>query len=353
MEIRKNMLQERILIVGDWRWDIYEDAIANGFRANNWSVIPFRCCDYLKTGLLSKAQTKLKIGTYLDRLNENLFKVVNQELPQVLLLNRTDLIFPRTLSRIKKKYPRIMLIMYHNDNPFIGFRNRVKWRHYLNCISIADLTLVYRKSNIMDAKRFGAQNISLFPPYYISYIHHHAAAEEVNGNIDVLFIGHYEKDNRVAVLDYLVQNGISVKVYGTGWEKVAKKYPWLAAQEIRRVWGKEYSKLISSAKIALVFLSFLNRDVWTRRCFEIPACGTMMMAPRTYELENLFENGKEAVYFDTKEDLLDKVQYYLKNTSIRERIAKAGRSRCISDGHSEIDRTRELIELIRAKLNDL
>ena len=96
----------------------------------------------------------------------------------------------------------------------------------------------------------------------------------------------------------------------------------------------------------LVFLSYANRDVYSRRCFEIAACGTMMCAPRTRELEQLFADGKEAVYFDSKEDLLQKIKYYLGNEEKRSTIAQAGRGRCIEGGNDEISRAKQLIDII-------
>jgi spore maturation protein CgeB len=342
-------MKGQILIAGKWRWDIYEEALANGFRANNWSVIPFKCFTHIDSNFITKVQSKLKIGTDLNRINNKLLRIIERELPQVVLFYRTDLIFPKTLLRIKEMRPQTMLILYHNDNPFIGFSNQVIWRHYLNSIALADLTLVYRPNDIEQVQRYGARRATLLPPHYISYVHRPVSYGSSNSNLDVLFIGHYEDDGRIDVLNYLVENGIALNVFGTGWESMKKRYPWLSNQDLRRVGGEEYSRLISTAKMALVFLSHKNRDVWTRRCFEIPACGTLMLAPRTPELDQLFEDGSEAVYFDSRADLLNKVRYYLNHAERRQQIAEAGRRRCLKDGHSEIDRARKIIELISLK----
>ncbi|WGU68927.1 glycosyltransferase [Capnocytophaga canimorsus] len=46
-----------------------------------------------------------------------------------------------------------------------------------------------------------------------------------------------------------------------------------------------------------MFLSKLNNDQYTRRCFEIPACGTMMLSERTPTLQEFYTENEEIVFF--------------------------------------------------------
>jgi len=266
-------------------------------------------------------------------------------MPDAVFLNRSDLILPITLNRIKSVKPDCILFLYHNDNPFVGgLFKKFSMRHFLGSIPAADVTLVYRPSNIRDAERYGAKRVELFLPYYLSYRHR---PMPVTQGCDVIFIGHYEPDGRAEVLDYLLKNEVNLKIYGPRWGTAQKKYNRLAKMDIpEKVWGEEYTTLISSAKMALVFLSVRNQDGYTRRCFEIPACRTMMIAPKTPELEQFFTDGKEAVYYHSSEDLLKKIRYYLSNDDERLHIAKAGFDRCIRDGHDETARSGQLIKII-------
>ena len=336
-------VSKSILLIGNWHWDIYEEALSRGFQFHGWEVIPFKMDGYLPRSWWADYLIRACFAPVLSKLNASLLGIFEAIRPEAVFLNRSDLVLPATLKRMKEIKSDAVLLLYHNDNPFVTLGNRVKMRHYLASIHETHVTLVYRRSNIEDAQRYGAKRVELFPPYYLSFRHRPLSPKD---GCDVIFIGHYESDGRAECLDYLFQNGISIRVYGTFWEKVRKKYKWLADMDIQPALGEEYSSLISSAKIALAFLSGKHRDVYTRRCFEIPACGTLMMAPRTRELEHLFTDGEESVYYDSREDLLQKIHYYLDHKEERSRIAQAGRNRCLKDGHDEIGRVGRLIEII-------
>ena len=58
--------------------------------------------------------------------------------------------------------------------------------------------------------------------------------------------------------------------------------------------------------------------------------------------------GKEAEFFDGHEEMLEKLRYYLRHAGPRERIARAGRQRCIKSGYRNVDRLREVLGQLRS-----
>ena len=110
--------------------------------------------------------------------------------------------------------------------------------------------------------------------------------------------------------------------------------------------GKEYVEKMHSSKIILHFLRKANNDLTDSRTYEIPGSDSFMLAERNKEHLRLFKENKEAVFFDSKEELLEKIKYYLKHEKEREKIAEAGYRRCISSGYSYKDRLKYMLNKI-------
>ena len=131
---------------------------------------------------------------------------------------------------------------------------------------------------------------------------------------DVGFIGSYAPE-RKDILEFLALNGINVRVWGNGWEDQHADLPNLKLEKrplVNKPQSLDYTKAIIATKINIGFLRKVNRDLQTDRSVEIPACGGFLLAERSVEHERLFNEGKEAVYFDTKKELLKKIKYLLK-----------------------------------------
>jgi spore maturation protein CgeB len=100
------------------------------------------------------------------------------------------------------------------------------------------------------------------------------------------------------------------------------------------LWGESYPIALSCAKIGMGLLSKLIPETSTTRSFEIPAMGTFMLAERTAEHEDLFEDTREAVFFSTSPELQRKVLAFTENAETRSAIAAGGRRRCEKSGYA-------------------
>jgi hypothetical protein len=345
----------RILLAGDWRAEIQEAAWAWGLERLGHEVIPFRWCPYFQGAsalgrLVGRAEYKFIVGSALWRLNLDLHRLVLSERPDALVIYRGTHVWPVTLRQIKRHLPRMPIITYNNDDPCSAGASRMLWRYYLRCLPWADANLVYRHKNIADLEELGALRVGLVRSFYHPEKHRPpaiTAEDQARFGSEVLFAGHYEPDGRIHYLDALEDAGARVRLAGPEWERAPRR-PWLIRQRpVRPVRGLDYVKSIACTKVALCFLSTLNSDTYTRRCFEIPAIGAFLLCQASDDMKAMFAPGKEADYFSSPEELVDKVHYYLARPDLRERIAKAGHVRVMEDGHDVVSRMREVDSVVR------
>ena len=340
---------KRILLVGAWRYDIYEKALACGLEEAGCEVIAFSTKDYIPSSSwppkswLAYIQNKLLAGPYVIRLNRELLHLALRCQPDIVFLHKPIFVWPRTIKQLKKSINSIVMT-YNNDNPF-AYGKWTLWRYYLKTISLCDINFFYRPSNFEQAKMMGIPSPRILLPYYIEGSHLPVRNIPDELRHDVVFVGHYEPDGRAEILEYLFDHGVRVRVYGTRWEELPI-CSVIRQQDIYPVYGEDYTRVIAGAKIALVFLSKHNVDSYNRRCFEIPACETLLMTPDNSDLRKLFTENREAVFYSSKEELLHKIKFYLNNPWQRQKIATGGYYRVRGDQHSNMRRAKEILSFV-------
>ncbi len=349
----------KIVVAGEWNADIYEKAIASAFSELGNTVIPFRIASFFKnvigtggngrkTGIAKaiwyKIQYKYIKGPTISRINKAFLQLIQQEKPDIVFIYRGNYFFPATIRKIKSLGAGRVFV-YNNDDPFGIKHPSYLWKYFINGLAGYDHIFCYREKNIQDCRALGFNNTSLLRSYYRK--EENFPLENITDNRykkSVCFIGHYEDDGRDDTLRYLIENGVPLKLYGTLWER-SKHYLFFLEYMQDQILPlyQDYNLCINSSLICLVFLSRLNNDTYTRRCFEIPATGTFMLSVYTDDLNSLFKEGVEAEYFRDKEELLSKTVYYLTHQEEREKIAQGGYARLLSDGHEVIDRARQIL----------
>lgn len=339
----------KILVVGDGHSIIHEVAVYNAFKKLGHKVAVFYWHNYFNSQkvllqIWLKLQNKFIFGPIIRKINQELVKKAKKFKPNVIFVYRGTHITAKTIIILNQSLPNCYIIGYNNDDPFAPNNSTWLWRHFINCLLVYDLVLAYRRHNIAKYLKSGAKRVDLLMPWYVSEKDYPITKnEEISKKYDVVFVGHYEKDSRIKYIEKIAQSNFSFGLFGPDWDS-APKYSFLKKYKpILPVRGYLYRKTIISAKIALCFLSSLNRDTYTRRCFEIPAMGVLMLCQYTEELGSLFKDGVDAVFFHNPDDLIEKITYYLHHDELRERIAKNGRKRVINDKHDVTSRMDNLL----------
>jgi spore maturation protein CgeB len=267
------------------------------------------------------------IETYLKKKIKPIIRNFNFD---VTYVDNGELVGRRIINVLKNVSP--LIINYNNDDPF-GTRDKKKWRLYLEAVPNYDLLAVVRQVNVNEAYALRARKV----------IQVFMAVDELDGpreitpqdrarlSHDVLFIGTWMPE-RGPFLQKLLKAGLPLAIYGNDWQKAPE---WPILQSVWQgpaIYGDEYIKALQLAKVSLGLLSKGNRDSHTTRTFEIPYCGGLLCAERTWEHLQLYQEDVEAVFWGEVNECIDKCKLLLSNNKLRADIAEKGRLRCLRNG---------------------
>ena len=284
----------------------------------------------------------------LERYNHDFLETLRSVKPQVAWLEWPQMLLAGTLKKAKKEMPGCIMMSFQDDNPF-GTRSheRPRWRRYLDAIPDYDLHFVKRQSDVIEFKKRGAKRVELFMHGFYSDLFHPVQKDTVpqSSRHDVVFVG-TPHDHRVDIINDLLMNGsFSLHVYGGHWNRTLMYYFYRSHFHSHTV-NEGYVQILCGAKICLGFVSSSNKDEYTMRTFEIPACKGFFLAERTPTHQVLFEEGKEAEFFDSADECAEKIKFYLANDTAREEIAEAGYRRCIESDYSLQRRVSDAVRIL-------
>jgi spore maturation protein CgeB len=357
----------RVLLAGDWHSNLHEEPVAAALGYLGHTVGRFAWYRYFcrpqrgplrfARHLSRRFQNKYVSGPSVRHLNEDLVREAARVRPELLFVYRGTHVFPETLRAIRSVVPSAVIAGYSNDDPFSPVASRSLWHHFLRSLPEYEIMFAYRHANVEQFLQAGARHTALLRSWFIPERMRPVtltAKEQKRFGSEVTFIGHYEADGRVEMLKAIVDRQIGLRLLGPGkregsgdWDGAIRAFAQMRHLiPVRPVWNEDYNSALCGAKIALCFLSKLNRDTYTRRCFEIPASGTLMLSEYSPDLATLFKEGVEADFFRSKAELVEKVEYYLTNNEARARVADAGRRRVIADGHDVVSRMREMLSCV-------
>ena len=159
-------------------------------------------------------------------------------------------------------------------------------------------------------------------------------------DIDLVYIGSYQGPKVDRLIKFKKRYGSRLRIYGrwplAGYGGYAR---WLKG---RSPFWSHVSPLPEEEKAALYYrtriglnlhLSTSPMETGNMRMYEVPAHGAMLLCDKGGRDAHaqIFEPGKEAVFYDSVDDAIDKIDHYLEHEEERERIARGGFARVHRD----------------------
>lgn len=129
------------------------------------------------------------------------------------------------------------------------------------------------------------------------------------------------------VVDWLIEKNYNIKIYGSGWDEsdIYKKYAvgMLEEDSVDLCKAYQYSKINVGLNVNMG-LHRRNFEVMENGCLCFQAyVGDEYMFS---DYNHFFQDGRDIVVYRNKQELYDKIDYYLSHDNEREQIIKAGQS---------------------------
>ncbi len=177
-------------------------------------------------------------------------------------------------------------------------------------------------------------------------------ADSAKYSSEACFIGGLSSrfhQSRREMVEYAIEHGVRMKVWG-GYREHFIGSPILNCWQ-GQIWGDEQVKALCASQIGLNFhvdhkAGELDRGL-NVRAFELAACGVFQLLQRVPSVHEFFEEEREIVCFDTKEEMLAKIKYFLSHEDERTHIAAAARARVLRD-HTWDRRVAHMAQLLQA-----
>jgi spore maturation protein CgeB len=339
----------RILYVGEFATPQYDQAMANALAAAGCAVERLAVYPYVQgEGLWPKLQHHFLWGPRFRRLYHDLLATAVRFRPDAVYFRR-PVEFPSPVLRRLRQHTAAVLAEYMNDDPFGPDRHRHWFRHYRRTIPLFDVHFAFREPNAAELRAAGAPRVELLWPYYVAALHYPRELREVDRAAfacDAVFVGHGEAGFRNGCFDALLEAGISLRLYGSGFEPHAAGRPHARLLPTRYLGPDEYATALQAAHCALCFFSERNRDLLTTRVFEILACGAVLVAQRNPLMKALLSDGQEAFLFDSPAELVEIVRALKGNPDLQKRVAQAGRRWVLTNHHEVSDRAAAVLEVL-------
>ncbi len=283
-----------------------EYKLLNGLIRNNHHVLHFSDRD-MAAFIAPFHLRDLGIG----KMNRKLIETATNFRPDMILLGHCDLIRNSTLATIREQLPEVR-IAYRNVDPLFVPHNLPAIQTRTESV---DAIFVTTAGPGLDQFKGKNAAVHYMPNPTDASIETFDNASAENLPYDLFFCGnsneHTERKNTIVHLhEQLAQSDVNFKTFGYF--------------DTPNVWGHEYEAVLSKSKMGLN----LNRQedflYSSARLAQLMANGILAFIHKDGEMDKLIGNDT-AVFFSSKEELLDQVKSLNKDDATRKQIAAKGR----------------------------
>ena len=319
---------------------------------------------YRAPWLKRQVQRRLQLGSVVDEINRSVLEAAREFRPDLVWAEKQEFLRVETIEALRKLGAKLV---HFTPDPYFA----LNWKRtqLMDDAMTAFDALVYCKSYEREAYEALGKPLVYMPLGYCDEVHRPMPSDDPRWGCTVGFLGGWEP-RREHLLHGVAAMGVDLKIWGGYWDFLHDGR-WTPRRHIilrqlagdkhfdfhrddllanahqgPEVYADDYARALTGSKIGLGLLRAVCPDQHTTRTFEIPACRSLLLADRTAEHQEFFLEGKEAEFFGSTEELLDKIRFYGSNESARQRIAETGYNRCIEGKYAYVHRLQAALDQV-------
>ncbi len=340
----------KIAIYGNYTWNYLASSYQRAFKESGVTVTPIDTREspqYLSNWLKNRFIHRLTIRNLslrnlgARRWNQHVLEIVLDGAPDFFLVFNGEFLMPGTLQVIREK--NIPVFIFHADNPFPEYSNYRP--ETLSCALESDCYFIWSKKLQKRLQDYGVQRVEYLPFAWDSLVFPYAP-DISSPKYDVVFIGGWDTF-REQWLEEIAQH-FNVRIWGpTYWMHRTK-----SRSKLRSIWedtkiGVEAATILRNSYISLNILRKQNLpDGTNMRTFEVPGCGGFSLSTRTIGSQEIFPEPQMGAYFESIDEVLNKIDYFLSHETERNAITQAAH-RITEEGHQYTHRAQQILSVYR------
>ena len=300
------------------------------------TTIPYKTC-----GRMARSMgVRFKVGPLIKKTNEYIQANLPNSHCDLIWVDKAVFLTPITTKRLRGLTDRLL----HFTPDMAFFDNRSA--HFEKCIDMYNFLVTTKTAEISEYKKRVTKAKLILATQGFDRNIHKSIVPFSKKESAVVFVGLCEP-NREQLVQLLIDQGIKINLAGRGWGAFLKrnsgnKFLDFSGEDVI---AGDYALLLSGSLLGLGLLSKKFPELHTTRTFEIPACGTALITESNQEINSFF-NQDEAIFFDSPEELVSKIKYYLLRRDKLQRLTQKGEVRVHQDGRDYESILRKIIQEI-------
>jgi len=334
MKVKRTM--KKIAVVGEEAEDTLAWHIHYTLEKMSYQAKIFEPSGGLEKYFIS-AQNRFYLSRISQKYEEHIFKnlsrqIIDYEPTLVIVILRN--IPPYVIDSIKKA-SNVKIVFWTGDG-------MVNLQRQYALISKYDAWFV-KDRYMYDFMRSKLRlNVHLLPECCNPYVQKPPSKTAFGSKYDVSVVGTLYP-YRANILDQLIADDITVDIFGAMPNWIGAK--WKQRHAHQYVVLDKKNEVFYGSKINLNTIFYGDIDAGNCRLFEVAGAGGFQICDRKEAIKNYFVEDEEIVFFDTADELIKKIKYYLEHQDEAEAIAKRGHERALKE-HRYEDRINKIFEII-------